>query len=68
MSVVMWFLIASFLTDEQTALFASWFSFGLPGAFWLYLNRGLWFSSPKKIFLTFVNMLCIAIGIILVSI
>ncbi|KAF9894026.1 hypothetical protein FE257_008998 [Aspergillus nanangensis] len=48
-----------------TALFASWFTFGLPGAFWLYMNQGLWFSSPRKVFLTVLNTISIGIGIIL---
>ncbi|KAL2219013.1 amino acid transporter [Thermoascus aurantiacus ATCC 26904] len=45
-----------------TALFASWFTYGLSGAFWLYLNKGKYFSSPRKIFLTIVNVLIIGIG------
>lgn len=52
---------------KQSALFASWFSFGLPGIFWLYLNRGIWFESPRKVLLTMLNVLCVCIGIILVS-
>jgi hypothetical protein len=35
--------------------------------FWLHMNQGLWFSSPKKIALTLLNTLAIIIGIILVS-
>ncbi|KAK2873908.1 hypothetical protein FQN49_001999 [Arthroderma sp. PD_2] len=38
-----------------TALFASWFTYGLSGLFWLHMNRGQYFSSPRKIFLTFIN-------------
>ncbi|KAF2142392.1 uncharacterized protein K452DRAFT_249073 [Aplosporella prunicola CBS 121167] len=28
-----------------SALFASWFSYGLPGALWLYLHRGRWWKG-----------------------
>ncbi|KAL1997825.1 hypothetical protein VTN02DRAFT_670 [Thermoascus thermophilus] len=45
-----------------TALFASWFTYGLSGVFWLYLNRGKWFSSPRKIILTIINLLIFGIG------
>ncbi|KAL1967210.1 hypothetical protein VTN77DRAFT_3501 [Rasamsonia byssochlamydoides] len=45
-----------------TALFASWFTYGLSGIFWLFLNKGKWFSSPRKIFLTVVNLLIVGIG------
>ncbi|KAM5439998.1 hypothetical protein McanMca71_005002 [Microsporum canis] len=38
-----------------TALFASWFTYGLSGLFWLFINKGQYFSSPRKIFLTFLN-------------
>lgn len=30
------------------ALFASWFSYGLPGIFWLYMHRGRWFDGWKQ--------------------
>lgn len=53
--------------SKQSALFASWFSFGLPGIFWLYLNRGRWVKSPRKVLLTMLNVLCVGIGIVLVS-
>ncbi|GAB1203531.1 hypothetical protein APSETT445_002167 [Aspergillus pseudonomiae] len=45
-----------------TALFASWFTFGLSGMFWLHMNKGLWFSSPKKILLTLVNLMAIVVA------
>ncbi|RMJ25346.1 hypothetical protein PHISP_03788 [Aspergillus sp. HF37] len=44
------------------ALFASWFTFGLNGFFWLFLFWGRWFESPKKIFLTIANFIIIGIG------
>ncbi|CAG8085426.1 unnamed protein product, partial [Penicillium nalgiovense] len=48
-----------------TALFGSWFTFGFTGMFWLHMNKGLWFSSPKKIMLTLLNSLAICVGVIL---
>ncbi|OJJ79968.1 uncharacterized protein ASPGLDRAFT_77366 [Aspergillus glaucus CBS 516.65] len=53
------------LLSLMSALFASWFSFGLPGIFWLYLNRGRWVESPRKVLLTMLNVLCVSIGIVL---
>ncbi|GFF80071.1 putative neutral amino acid permease [Aspergillus udagawae] len=35
---------------------------GLCGALWLFINQGLWFSSPRKIFLTIVNFILIGMG------
>ncbi|RAL13558.1 neutral amino acid permease, partial [Aspergillus homomorphus CBS 101889] len=40
-----------------TALFASWFTFGFSGVFWLHMNRGQWFSSRRKTVLTMLNIL-----------
>lgn len=54
--------------NPQTALFGSWFTFGFTGMFWLHMNKGLWFSSPKKIMLTMLNTFAICVGIALVSI
>ncbi|CAL5869145.1 uncharacterized protein PFLUO_LOCUS3373 [Penicillium psychrofluorescens] len=45
-----------------TALFASWFTYGMSGIFWLFLNWGRFTSSKRKIFLTAVNLLVFAIG------
>ncbi|OJJ86277.1 uncharacterized protein ASPGLDRAFT_45323 [Aspergillus glaucus CBS 516.65] len=45
-----------------SALFASWFSFGLGGVYWLHLNWGQYFSSPRKIVLTIINVLIVGIG------
>ncbi|KAE8386783.1 transmembrane amino acid transporter protein-domain-containing protein [Aspergillus alliaceus] len=57
--------VFSNLLSLITALFASWFTFGLSGMFWLYMNKGLWFSSPRKILLTMVNLLAIGVGVCL---
>lgn len=34
----------------------------MSGIFWLFLNRGKWFSSPRKIGLTIVNLIIFGIG------
>ncbi|PYH94911.1 amino acid transporter, partial [Aspergillus ellipticus CBS 707.79] len=45
-----------------TALFASWFTYGLGGVFWLFLNWGRYSSSPRKMFLTGLNLVVVGIG------
>jgi hypothetical protein len=35
--------------------------------FWLHMNKGLWFSSPKKIMLKILNVFSICVGVALVS-
>lgn len=35
--------------------------------FWLLMNKGEWFSTPKKIFLTIVNFLILGIACAIVS-
>ncbi|CAG8902646.1 unnamed protein product [Penicillium egyptiacum] len=45
-----------------TSLFASWFTYGLSGIFWLFLNRGQYGASWKKMVLTAVNLVIVAIG------
>ncbi|OGE47398.1 hypothetical protein PENARI_c045G00085 [Penicillium arizonense] len=54
--------VFSDLLSLISSLFASWFSYGLGGVYWLHINKGKWFSSPRKIFLTIVNVLIILIG------
>ncbi|KAF4769377.1 hypothetical protein HAV15_008472 [Penicillium sp. str.  len=54
--------VFSNLLSLITALFASWFTYGFSGVFWLYMNKGLWFSSPKKIALTCLNFFAISVG------
>lgn len=50
-----------------SALFASWFTYGLSGVFWLYMNYGQYRSSRRKMFLTGVNVGCFCLGAIIVS-
>ncbi|KAE8146781.1 amino acid transporter [Aspergillus avenaceus] len=45
-----------------TALFASWFTYGMSGIFWLYLNWGGYTSSKRKIALTVANLIIVGIG------
>ncbi|KAH8429636.1 uncharacterized protein LDX57_007308 [Aspergillus melleus] len=45
-----------------TALFASWFTYGMSGIFWLFMNWGRYTSSKRKIFLTIINAIVVGIG------
>ncbi|KAJ5865391.1 uncharacterized protein N7529_007307 [Penicillium soppii] len=54
--------VFSDLLSLISSLFASWFSYGLGGVYWLHINKGKWFSSPRKIALTILNFLIILIG------
>ncbi|CAG8896817.1 unnamed protein product [Penicillium egyptiacum] len=54
--------VFSDLLSLISSLFASWFSYGLGGVYWLHINKGKWFSSPRKIVLTIVNVCIILIG------
>ncbi|KAF2178130.1 amino acid transporter [Zopfia rhizophila CBS 207.26] len=38
------------------ALFCSWFSYGLPGGLWLYMNKGHWFETKSKTALMVLNI------------
>ncbi|KAF2759514.1 amino acid transporter [Pseudovirgaria hyperparasitica] len=44
------------------SLFCSWFSYGLPGGLWLYMNKGRWTSSKRKIALAVVNAGILCLG------
>ncbi|KAJ4987307.1 amino acid transporter [Stagonosporopsis vannaccii] len=45
-----------------SALFASWFTYGMSGVFWLYLNRGNYTATWRKISLTALNLAIFGIG------
>lgn len=49
-----------------SALFASWFTFGLSGLFWLFINKGRYTETRKKMFLTGLNTTICVIGIFIV--
>jgi len=50
-----------------SALFASWFTYGLSGVFWLFMNRGRYRESARKMFLTGLNITTFCIGAAIVS-
>lgn len=50
-----------------SALFASWFTYGLSGVFWLYMNRGRYRESRRKVFLTGLNLMLVCLGAVIVS-
>ena len=45
-----------------SALFASWFTYGISGVFWLFLNWGQYGKSWRKMVLTGVNVGCFFLG------
>ena len=55
------------LLGLASALFASWFTYGVSGVFWLYMNHGRYRESKKKMALTAVNVCIFLIGLIVVS-
>lgn len=68
--VVAWIIaeaipVFSDLNSLISALFASWFSYGLSGIYWLHLNAGQWFASPRKIALTILNIAIALFGLAL---
>lgn len=49
-----------------SALFASWFSYGIPGICWFYLNRGCgWSVGAKNIGLSMINIALIILGCVI---
>lgn len=45
------------------ALFVSWFSYGLPGIFWLWMHHGNWTSSPGRAAKFAANILLVITGV-----
>ena len=43
-------------------MFCSWFTYGLSGVFWLFLNYGQWTKSAKNIMLMVINIIVFGIG------
>ncbi|EHA28076.1 hypothetical protein ASPNIDRAFT_49482 [Aspergillus niger ATCC 1015] len=65
--VIAWIIAESIpvfndLLSLISSLFGSWFSYGLPAMFWLVMNRGQYTASPRKIFLTIVNLVIFGIA------
>ena len=50
-----------------SALFCSWFTYGVSGVFWLFLNWGGYTGSWKKVMLTMVNVGIVGMGGLIVS-
>ncbi|KAK1702211.1 transmembrane amino acid transporter [Colletotrichum lupini] len=48
-----------------SAAFASWFSFGLPGIFWLWMHKGNWFSTWQQKCRFAGSSLLLLVGILL---
>jgi amino acid permease len=55
------------LLGLTSALFASWFTFGLSGLFWFKMNEGRWFDGWRKVVGSLVAGLCVLIGLLVVS-
>ena len=51
-----------------SALFASWFTYGLSGVFWLFMNYDHYKDSKTKVFLTGLNVFVFIVGGLIVSI
>ncbi|CAH0051139.1 unnamed protein product [Clonostachys solani] len=47
------------------AAFVSWFSYGLPGIFWLWMHKGDWFSNWRQSLRFWANVLLLVSGIML---
>ncbi|KAI9687938.1 MAG: hypothetical protein M1822_002020 [Bathelium mastoideum] len=45
-----------------SSLFASWFTYGLPGVMWLFLNHGQWFRDWQNTLLFCLNWLLFVMG------
>lgn len=47
------------------ALFASWFSYGLPGIFWLWMHYGNWFTDGKQTCRFLANVALLTTGFVM---
>ena len=45
-----------------SSLFASWFTYGLGGVFWLFINKGQYGKGGRKIVLTVINTIIVGFG------
>jgi hypothetical protein len=57
--------IFSSILNISAAIFISWFTFGLTSLFWLHLNWGRQFSTPRKTALAVLNWAIIAFTLFL---
>ncbi|OSS46442.1 hypothetical protein B5807_08707 [Epicoccum nigrum] len=65
--VVAWIIAESIPNSDSllgliSALFASWFTYGSSGIFWLYLNWGKYFLNWRKTSLTILNVFIVCVG------
>ncbi|EXJ95285.1 hypothetical protein A1O1_00405 [Capronia coronata CBS 617.96] len=65
--VVAWIIAESIpnfnnLLSLISSLFASWFTYGISGIFWLFLNKGQYTKNWRKICLTVANLLLFGLG------
>ncbi|RDW84781.1 putative N amino acid transport system protein-3 [Coleophoma cylindrospora] len=70
MWVIAWIIAESIpnfsdLLGIISALFASWFSYGIPGACWFYLKWGNFERSTKNMFLSALNIALIILGFVI---
>jgi amino acid permease len=49
------------------ALFASWFSYGIPGALWLWMNHGRYFSTTKGTIKFVANIVLVLVALAICS-
>lgn len=68
--VVAWIIAESIpnfsdLLGFISALFASWFSYGIPGICWFMLNNKTWKRSWKKLSLAVINLILVILGCII---
>ncbi|KKY34346.1 putative aromatic and neutral aliphatic amino acid permease [Diaporthe ampelina] len=53
------------LLGVVAAAFASWFCFGLPGVFWLWMHYGNWFSGRRQVIRFTGSSLLLLVGFLL---
>lgn len=53
--------VFSSILSISSAIFVSWFTFGISGVFWVYLNWGQQFSTRRKTMLSILNWAIIAL-------
>ncbi|OOQ86180.1 amino acid transporter [Penicillium brasilianum] len=72
--VVMWILswiiaevipVFNDVLGLASSLFASWFTFGLPGMFWLFLNRHRWFMTRNQMLFSCINIGLVFLALII---
>ena len=70
--IIAWIIVEAIpvfndLLSLISALFASWFTYGLSGVFWLYMNYGRYRENGWKMFLTGLNAVIFCIGAAIVN-